>query len=411
MASAESRVRSALVGQRAVVADATTLYRDLHANPELSGAEHRTAERFAGWLEADGLDVATQIGGHGVAALLDNGPGPLVMLRAELDALPIAEETDLPYRSTGPVMHACGHDLHMAAVAGAARLLAATRDAWSGRLLVLGQPAEETLTGARAMLDDGLFERFGTPDVALAQHAVPLLVGMVAHVAGSVTACAASIEVVVHGLGGHAATAELGIDPVVAAAAIVLRLQTIVSRELPAMEPATLHVGSLRAGTAGNVMPERATLELTLRALSDATLERMLGAVERIVNAECAASGCVRPPEIRVLSRSPVNVNDAAAMATTRAAHEAMLGPERVAAWPPSLATEDFPHYAAAGAATVYWMLGCVGPEQWKAAAALPAEERSSAIPGLHSPRFAPDDRTLPFGIAVMVASALAHLE
>jgi amidohydrolase len=420
-AETKSRIRSALAGQRSVVTEAMDLYRDLHANPELSGAEHRTAVRLAGWLERDGLRVTTGIGGHGVAALLDNGSGPLVMLRAELDALPIAEETELPYRSTAtgvdadgnavPVMHACGHDLHAAAVAGAARLLAQARGQWRGRLLIVGQPAEETLVGARAMVDDGLFRRFGTPDVALAQHTAPLLAGMVAHSAGPITACASTLEVVIHGRGGHAASAQLGIDPIIAAAATVLRLQTIVSREVPAAEQVALHVGSVRAGSRGNIMPEQATLELTLRALSESTLERLHRAVERIVRAESAASGCVRAPEIRELSRSPVNVNDAAATAVTRAAHQVLLGPTRVAAWPPSLATEDFAHYAESGAATVYWMLGSVGPEQWNAAGEHPAGERLRAVPAHHSPRFAPDAaRTLPIGIAAMVAGALAHL-
>ncbi|MFB9319078.1 amidohydrolase [Cryptosporangium minutisporangium] len=408
-------------GARSVLTEATALYLDLHAHPELSGAERRTAGRLAGWLARDGLRVTGDVGGHGVVGILDNGPGPVVMLRAELDALPVAEQTGLPYASavtaTGadglpvPVMHACGHDLHVAALAGAARRLVAGRDHWQGTLLVVGQPAEETLEGARDMLEDGLFERFGRPDVVLAQHTAPLPAGMLAHGIGVMTAGSTTIEVVIHGRGSHAATPHLGIDPVVAAAATVLRLQTIVAREFAAAEQVVLTVGSLHAGHRSNVLPDSASLSITVRALSEATLTRLRAAVERVVRAECAASGCVEPPEVRIATASPVNVPDPEATAVTRAAHEGLVGSERLAVWPPSMATEDFPHYASAGAATVYWMLGSAGRRQVTEAPGHSMAERLAALPANHSPRFAPDVRqTLPTGVAAMVTAALAHL-
>jgi amidohydrolase len=389
---------------RQTLTEATALYLDLHAHPELSGAERRTAAQLASWLERDGLSVASGIGGHGVLGTLRNGPGPVVMLRAELDALPVEEQTGLPYASGVPgVMHACGHDLHLAAVAGAARLLAIGRRHWRGTLLVVGQPAEETLAGARAMLDDGLFERFDRPDVVLAQHAAPLPAGMLAHGAGPMTAGSTTVEVVIHGRGGHAATPHLGVDPIVAAAATVLRLQTIVAREVGAAEQVVLTVGSLHAGDRPNIMPDRAEIGITLRALSVPTLARVEASVERIVRAECAASGCTAEPEIRVVGRSPVNIPDPATTAATRAAHEELLGRARVASWPPSMATEDFPLYAANGIDTAYWMLGTVGPRQWR--------KKPRELFANHSARFAPDvARALPTGVTAMVAAAMAHL-
>jgi hippurate hydrolase len=417
-----TEVGAVLADQRRVAGEAAVLYLDLHANPELSGAERRTAGRLAGWLDRDGLQVAAGVGGHGVLAALRNGPGPTVLLRAELDALPVAEQTGLRYASTAtgtdpagrptPVAHACGHDLHLAALAGATRLLATNRQHWSGTLLVAGQPAEETLTGAQAMLADGLLDRFGRPDVALAQHTAPLLAGMVGHgTGGAVTAAGATLAVTVPGRGGHAATPHLTIDPVVTAAAIVLRLQAVVAREVPAAEQAVLTVTDLRAAGGHNLVPDHATLGLTIRALHPATLARVTAAAERVIQAECAASGCERPAEIRVLAPAPAHVPDAAVTAGARAAHTDLFGADRVTGWPPSMATEDFGHLAAAGIRTGYWMLGSIGPRQWAAAPGDTAAEKLAALPANHSPAYAPDlALTLPTGIAALVAAALAHL-
>ncbi|MFD5370529.1 amidohydrolase [Streptomyces sp. NPDC127103] len=402
-----------LASAGAALRPALTLYLDVHRTPELSGEERRTAGLFADRLADLGLDVSRGVGGHGVVGVLRNGEGPRVYLRAELDALPVEERTGLPYASGNGAMHACGHDLHLAAAAGAADVLARGAAHWRGTLVVLGQPAEETLTGARAMLEDGLYERFGRPDVVLAQHAAPLPAGMVAHGTPHVpmTAASTALDVVVHGRGGHAGTPHLAVDPVVAAAAVITRLQTIVSRESAPGDQLTLTVGTLRAGTAVNVVPDTAELGIGLRALTDASLDRALAAVERIVRAECAASACPREPGITVVSRAPALWGDPAATRAVRAAHTGLYGSARVADWPPSLASEDFPLYGGAGAALhgekdvplVYWMTGTASPRQWAAAA--------GRLPPNHSPLFAPDVRTaLPPAVTALAAAALGTL-
>ncbi|MFJ1616791.1 amidohydrolase [Streptomyces sp. NPDC087228] len=392
---------------RAVLRPAVELYLDVHAHPELSGTERRTADRFAARLEASGCTVTRKVGGgHGLVGVLRNGAGPTVMLRTELDALPVTERTGLAYASTVPgVMHACGHDLHLAAVAGAVAELSRTRSGWSGTVLVAGQPAEETLTGARDMLADGLYERFGTPDAVLAQHSSPAPAGTLAHAADFRTplmAASAAVDVTLYGRGGHAGTPHLAVDPVLAAAATVLRLQSVVSRETAPAEQAVLSIGMLRAGERGNVIPEKAELALCMRALSEPVLDRMTAAALRIVRAESAASGCPREPDFAVTARSPALLTDAAATASVRGAHEALFGPERVADCGPLTATEDFSAFGSGGVATVYWMLGVTGVRQWRA-----ARGGGPRVPPNHAPEFAPDVRTaLPAGIAAMASAA-----
>ncbi|MFE9254225.1 amidohydrolase [Streptomyces sp. NPDC006879] len=397
----------------------TALYLDLHRNPELSGEERRTAGALAHWLEAEGYTVTRDVGGHGVIGELCNGEGPTVMVRTELDALPVHERTGLPYSAEGPVAHACGHDLHIAAAAGAATVLARNRDAWRGRLLVVGQPAEETLAGARALLRAGLYQRFGRPDVVLAQHAAPLLGGMLAHGYGPMTAGSVTFDVLVHGRGGHAGSPQLAVDPVVTAAALVGRLQTIVSRECAPAELVAVTVGSIHAGTRASVIPEEARLGITVRAVGEPTLLRVAAAVERIVRAECLTAACPREPEVHQVSSSPATHPDAAATASVRAAHAAALGAERIAMWPPSLATEDFAYYGDAGVELhgesgvplVYWMLGTVGPATWAAAPGAGAAEKLAALPANHAPEFAPDVRTaLPTGVRAMEVAVLDWL-
>ncbi|WP_326700481.1 amidohydrolase [Streptomyces sp. NBC_01754] len=408
-----SRNHPALALADEAVRPALTLYLDVHRTPELSGEEARTAALFADRLAATGFDVVRGIGGHGVAGVLRNGDGPRVYLRAELDALPVAERTGLPYASANGAMHACGHDLHLAAAAGTAELLARTIAHWRGTLVVLGQGAEETLTGARAMLADGLYERCGRPDAVLAQHTAPLPAGMVAHGGPHtpVAAASAALGVVLHGRGGHAATPHLTVDPVVTAAAVISRLQTITSRETAPAEQLTLTVGTLRAGSAVNVVPDTAELGIGLRALTDDCLDRALAAVDRVVRAECAASACPREPELTTLSRSPALWCDPAATEAVRAAHTALHGPERVGTWPPSMAAEDFPLYGDAGLdlhgergiPLVYWMFGTASPKQWA--------DHGAAPPPNHSPHFAPDIRTaLPPAITSLTAAALDRL-
>lgn len=399
-----------------VLRPALALYLDLHAHPEPSGQEARTADRFGRRLAAAGCDVTRGVGGHGVVGVLRNGDGPRVWLRAELDALPVRERSGLPYASRNDAMHACGHDLHLAAAAGAADLLARLSDRWRGTLLVVGQPAEETLDGAEAMLRDGLYERFGRPGVVLAQHAAPLPAGTVAHAERQVpmTAAGAVLDVLLHGRGGHAATPHLAVDPVVAAAAVVTRLQTVVARETAPADQVTLTVGTLRAGTAANVIPDSAALGIGVRASSEASLDRALTAVRRIVLAESAAAGAPREPEVTVASRSAALRCDPLLTGSVRRAHTGLLGAGRVLPWPGSMATEDFPLFGDAGAGVhgqhgvplVYWMLGVVGADEWRRATA-DGPDASPPAPN-HSPYFAPHiGSALRPAIAALTVAAL----
>jgi amidohydrolase len=393
----------------------TELYLDLHQRPELSGAELRTSARLADWLARAGCEVTVQIGGHGVLGLLRNGAGPTVMVRTELDGLPIEERTGLPYASTvtassdsgvvEPVMHACGHDAHIACAAGVATVLAGCRDQWQGTVMVVGQPAEETLAGAAAMLADDLYRRAGTPDVVLAQHVAPWPVGVVAHSTGPVTAGGATLAVVVHGRGGHAGMPQLAVNPIPVAAAIVGDLMAESTSDL------VVTVGEFQAGNRGNVIPSTATLTVTLRALAEDTLVRGIDAVSRIARHHTAR--CPTPAEITVTARSPVGVNDPAAALVVRRAQERALGADRVLRCPPSMATEDFPLYGAYGGSavpTVYWLTGSVGRRTWAGAGAT-AAARARAVPPNHSPEFAPDPvPTVRVGTTAMVAAVLAFL-
>ncbi|MFE6665898.1 amidohydrolase [Streptomyces sp. NPDC057697] len=397
---------------REVLRPALELYLDTHAHPEPSGAEQRTADLLAARLEASGCAVTRKVGGgHGLVGVLRNGDGPTVLLRTELDALAVTERTGLAYASTVPgVMHACGHDLHLASVAGAVDELDRTRSAWRGTVLVAGQPAEETLTGAREMLADGLYERFGTPDAVLAQHTSPAPAGTLAHAAdpgAPLMAAGASVEVTLHGRGGHAGTPHLTVDPVLTAAATVLRLQSVVSRETAPAEHAVLTVGAMRAGSPGNVIPDTAHLSLCVRALSEPAVDRMVAAALRIVRAECAASGCPEEPDFTVTARSPALLTDAAATAVVRRAHEELWGPHRVVGTGPLTASEDFALFGAGGVPLVYWLLGVTGAGPWRR-----ARDGGPPPPPNHAPEFAPDVRTaLPAGIVAMASAARRLLD
>ncbi|HEY8923069.1 MAG TPA: amidohydrolase, partial [Polyangia bacterium] len=306
-----------------VLPDLEKVYVDLHAHPELSMQEARTADLAAGRLRAAGYEVTTAIGHTGVVGLLRNGEGPTVMLRADMDALPVEEATGAPYASTAkavdpegksvPVMHACGHDMHVTWLIGATTLLAQTRASWRGTLMAVFQPAEETGTGAQAMIDDGLFARFPRPDVVLGQHVMVGPAGAVAGRAGVITSAADSLQIRLFGRGAHGSMPQASIDPVVMAAATVLRLQTIVARELAPTEAAVLTIGSLQAGTKENVIPDEAVIKLNVRTFDEGVRARVLAAIARIANAEAAASGAPRLPEITPLDRYSTVTNDAAA--------------------------------------------------------------------------------------------------
>lgn len=393
-----------------------TLYEDLHRNPELSFQETRTAGIVADRLRALGYDVTTGVGRTGVVGVLANGDGPVVMLRADMDALPVEEKTGLPYassvRATGedgtevPVMHACGHDVHVTCLLAACDLLAAERSTWSGTLLAVFQPAEETVGGARAMIDDGIFDRFGTPVVVLGQHVAPIPAGAIGLRAGATFAATDALRVVLHGRGGHGSRPEATVDPVVMAASTILRLQTIVSREVAATETAVVTIGTVHAGIASNVIPDQAELGVNIRTFSDDVRATVLAAVERIVRGEAAAAGAPTEPEIVTVMAAPAVVNDADAVARTSAALATVA-----LVVDPGVVTgsEDVGMFAtAAGAPCVFWLLGGADPAHFTAP---PMSEefmaQLRAVPSNHSPHYAPAPvPTLAIGRDALVAAA-----
>ncbi|MEU6317339.1 amidohydrolase [Streptomyces sp. NPDC047009] len=393
------------------VAGLEDCYRDLHRHPELSLREHRTAGKLAEQLRKAGYETAEGVGGTGVVGVLRNGDGPTVLLRADMDALPVAEETGLPYASEVPgVMHACGHDLHVAWLAGAAGALAAGRDAWSGTLLMVGQPAEETGQGAQAMVTDGLYERFPRPDVLLGQHAAPGPAGLYAHSPGLILSASTDVDIVVHGQGGHGSRPESTVDPVVTAAYLVTRLQTVVSREVAPRDSAVLTVGRIEAGTRHNVIPSEARIALNLRTQSMAVRDRMIAAIRRIAAGECLAAGCPREPEVIVGADFPATVNDAGTDRRVAAVHGEVFGTGAVFDPGPAMGSEDFPHLAPDGVPYAYWFVTSTPADVWEAAPGADLMEKFTAVPSNHSPRFAPDTSTLVPGVRTLVSGALAHL-
>ncbi|MEU0856886.1 amidohydrolase [Streptomyces griseofuscus] len=417
MTSADASAATAARTARDLTADLPLpaledLYRDLHRHPELSLREHRTAGKLAERLADAGFETAEGVGGTGVVGRLANGDGPTVLLRADMDALPVTEATGLPYASaTDGVMHACGHDLHVTWLAGAAAALAAGRDTWRGTLLVVGQPAEESGQGARRMLADGLYERFGRPDVLLGQHAAPGPAGLYPHAPGLIMSAATDVDIVVHGRGGHGSRPEATVDPVVTAAYLVTRLQTVVSREVAAGESAVLTVGRIEAGTRHNIIPDEARIALNLRTQSEAVRQRMLAAIRRIAQGECLAAGCPREPEVTLGATFPVTVNDAATDATVAAAHRELFGAATVFDPGPAMGSEDFPELALDGAIPYsYWFVTTTPHDIWNEAPGDTLPEKLAAVPSNHSPHFAPDPATVAPGVRTLVSGALALL-
>jgi hippurate hydrolase len=387
-------------------------YRDLHRHPELSLDEHRTAASLADRLRRAGYETTEGVGGTGVVGVLRNGDGPTVLLRADMDALPVTEETGLSYASaTDGVMHACGHDLHVTWLTGAAEALAAGRDTWSGTLVLVGQPAEETGEGAARMITDGLHERFPRPGVLLAQHAAPGPAGLYAHSPGLIMSASTDIDIVVHGRGGHGSRPEATVDPVVTAAYIVTRLQTVVSREIAARECAVLTVGRIEAGTRHNIIPSEARISLNLRTQSPDVRERMIAAVRRVAAGECAAAGCPAEPSVTVGNDFPVTVNDADTDRRIAAVHSEVFGAGTVLDPGPAMGSEDFPRLADGGIPYSYWFVTSTPADVWNAA---PGSDdlmtRLAAVPSNHSPRFAPDLSTIAPGVRTLVSAALASL-
>lgn len=394
--AARGWIDAALAPQQA---ELTAVYQELHAHPELAFQEHRSAALLAARMRALGFTVTEGVGGTGVVAVLENGPGPRVLVRTDMDALPLEEKTGLPYAShdrqvvdgTGsPVMHACGHDMHMAWWLGAAAALAAHRGAWHGTLVFIGQPAEEVLGGARAMLDDGLFTRFGQPDVAIAAHTNNGPAGLVSVKDGSVASGSDAWRLVFHGRGGHGSMPSQTIDPVVIAARFVTDVQSVVSRERPENAFAVLSIGSFHAGTVNNIIPDSATVQLTLRAFDPAVLALLNNGMHRVALGSAAMAGAPEPDVIHLGGGVPL-FNDSTLVSRAMAVMGPALG-DTVAlrpAWEPGAPpSEDFALYVAPSSPVPGLFLN-VGTYDPAVLADLAA--RGEPVPANHSPYFAPD--------------------
>src|ERR1700691_3925609 len=395
----------------AVYSRSYALYVDLHENPELSSHEMQTAAKLASRFRDLGYDVTEHVGGTGIVAIMKNGAGPTVMLRTELDALPVEEKTGLPYASKVqakdpaghdvPVMHACGHDLHMAAIVGTAAIMAGSKNSWHGTLMLIGQPAEETIAGAKGMIDDGLFQRFPKPDVAVALHVDNLRpAGDVGITPGVYNTNADGLRITIYGKGGHGAMPQTAIDPIVIAARTILALQTIVSREVEPREMAVVTGGYIQAGTKNNIIPDQAEMGLTIRTFKPEVRTQILAAIHRIAQAEAAAAGAPREPRVERYEGTDLVYNNPALAERLRAPLEAALGKNKVVTAQPITPSEDFSYFIEQGVPGFYFSLGGADPEKFAQAKAAGTE-----LPSNHSPLFAPDvDPALHAGIVAEVA-------
>jgi amidohydrolase len=416
----QRQTESVLAGLGGLLPDLESLYKDVHSHPELSMQEERTANLAAERLRTNGYDVTTRIGKTGVVGVLENGDGPTIMLRADMDALPIREATGLAYASnmtatdgegkTVPVMHACGHDMHVTWLIGAAALFAQNRDSWRGTVIQLFQPAEETGEGARAMINDGLFNRVPKPDAILGQHVMVGSSGVISYRSGVVTSAGDSLQIRMFGRGAHGSMPQASIDPVVMAASTVLRLQTIVSREIAPTDAVVLTVGSLQAGTKENVIPDEATIKLNVRTFDDGVRTRVLAAIERIVNAEAEASRAPRKPEITPLDRYAFVKNDQEATTRVADAFRSYFPAGRVQETQPTTASEDFGSFGTGWhVPSVFWFVGGNDPGMY---AESQKADKVADIPTNHNPRFAPVIHpTLEAGIEALVVASLAWLK
>jgi hippurate hydrolase len=386
------------------------VYKDVHRHPELSLKEHRTSQLVAEKPTTFGYEV-THLGGTGVVGVLSNGEGTTVLARADMDALPVTEATGLDYSSTvAGVMHACGHDVHVSTLLGAAKLMADGRAAWSGTYIALFQPAEEVGAGSQAMVDDGLVTTVPQPDVALAQHVMPIAAGTVATAAGPVLSAGDSLRITVFGKGAHGSMPHMAVDPVVLASSIVLRLQTVVSRETKPGDFAVVTVGALNAGTKSNIIPDRATLLLNIRTYDNQVRTAVLAAIERIVRGECVTAGSPQEPKFEYYDQFPLTSNDEAVTAKVTDAFTAHFGSDAVHSATRQTASEDFSRIPDAfGVPYTFWMIGGADPETYRAAVANGTVRRD--VPANHSPFFAPVlDPTLEVGVRAQVVAALTYL-
>lgn len=388
-----------LEGQSTIKDWQEELYKDFHSHPELSFHEERTSAIVAEKLGELGFEVHEKVGPTGVVGVLSNGEGPVVLMRADMDALPVKEASGVDYASTEtftdengnttPVMHACGHDVHMASLLGAARLLSESKDAWNGTFIALFQPAEELGTGAQSMVDDGLKDVIPQPTVALSQHVMPKPAGTVSTHEGPFLSMGASIKVTLFGRGSHGSMPHLSIDPVVLASMVVVRLQTVVAREIEPGEFAVLTVGKLTAGAKSNIIDDHAVLELNIRAYDTLVRDQLVAAIERISNAESQASGSARAPEIEVINSFPLTDNDSRTTATVAEAFEGYFPAATIAQYGRQTASEDFSAIPnALGVPYTYWGVGGTDPEAYARAEANGTLLQD--IPSNHSPMFAP---------------------
>ncbi len=376
------------------------LFTHFHRNPELSFTEFKTAKRLAEELRQSGFEVTEGVGGTGLVAIMKNGPGPLVMMRADMDGLPVQEKSGLSYASNAtqidpitntevPVMHSCGHDVHITSLAGTAKQMSERRDQWSGTLMLLGQPAEERIRGAKAMMDDNLWQRFGQPDYALAFHVgAGFPAGMINVQEGSPFAGSDSVDIIVHGIGAHGASPHAGKDPILLGSQIVVALQTLVSRELPPREPGVVTVGSFHGGTKHNIISDQARLQLTVRNTNLETRDTLLKGIKRIAENLGRAAGLpeeLLPEVIYSKSSTPPTVNDAPLVRRLKAVWQQGIGEDQVmSVGSQGMGAEDFPYFTTEPAIpSVYFTVGGTSPEQFKAAA-----EGGPAIASHHSPLF-----------------------
>ena len=372
--------------------DLEALYKDLHQHPEIAFHEVRTADQLAKRLKALGYEVTTGVGKTGIVAVLRNGPGPVIMLRTEIDALPVEEKTGLAFASkatmkndagaTVPLAHACGHDLHMTGWIGSATVMASRKDKWHGTLMLVGQPAEEILGGASAMLADGLFTRFPKPDIVVGIHDEPTLPsGQVGFHSGFFRASADTIEVTIFGRGGHGANPQRTVDPIVIAARAVLGIQTIVSRETNPMSPAVITVGAIHGGTVANIIPDRVQMLLTVRAFDPKVREHLLAAIKRQIEAEATAADAPALPSVKNIGGTDAVYNDPVLTAQISEVLSRNLGADSVHEMPAQMSSEDFSQYGRSGAKAVLLHIGAVDPAELAS---------GKPLPGPHSPQWAP---------------------
>jgi hippurate hydrolase len=417
-AEAPAPTNPALSPLDALYPELEALYKDLHQNPELSLQEVETSARLAARLKTLGYDVTTGVGGYGVVAVMKNGKGPTVLVRADMDALPVEEKTGLPYASkvtaknaageTVPVMHACGHDAHVTSLVGAATLLSRAKDRWRGTLLLVGQPAEEGGGGARKMLDDGFLTRFPKPDFALSMHDSAVLpAGQIGMTPGYAFANVDSVDITIYGRGGHGSKPEATVDPIVIAARTVLALQTIVARENSPFDPAVVTVGSIHGGLKHNIIPDEVKLQLTVRSYKEEVRRRVLAAIERIAKTEAAAANAPREPTVTVSEGTPALYNDPDLSRRLMQAYVAAFGSDRVTEARPVMAGEDFGEFGrAAQAPSVLVWIGGVDRKKFAE-----AKGQEASLPYLHSSLWAPEpEPTLKAGAAAMTIGALALL-